>query len=124
MYFIMSSIWNGQYYYVFGALFCVFLLLLITVSEISLLLTYFKLTAEDYNWWWSCFISSGSCAFFFFFQATQYFGTMETNSFSSYALYFGYNFVLCLGIFLMTGSVGFLSSLYFNKFIYGAIKVD
>ena len=124
MYFIMSSIWNGQYYYVFGALFSVFLLLLITVSEVSVLLTYFKLTAEDYNWWWSCFISSGSCAFFFFFQAIQYFGTMETNSLSSYALYFGYNFVLCLGIFLMTGSTGFLSSFYFNKFIYGAIKVD
>jgi len=123
-YFIMSTIWNGQYYYMFGALLVVFLILLVTVAELSVLINYFLLVEEDYDWWWRSFYNSGSCAIFFMIQASHYFLQMKTNSLSSYFLYFGYNFILCFGIFLMTGSVGFFSSFFFNKTIYSAIKVD
>ena len=51
LYFIMTSIWFGTtYYYVFGFLLVVGLLLFITLAEMAITLTYFQLCAEDYNW--------------------------------------------------------------------------
>lgn len=124
MYFIMNSMWMGQYYYVFGVLFCVFIILIVSCAEIAIVMTYLQLCAEDYNWWWRSFCTGGSVALFFFCQAVLYFSSLETNSLATYMLYFGYMGLVCLGIFLMTGSVGMLSTLWFNRTIYGAIKVD
>jgi len=124
MYFIMSSLWMGQYYYVFGVLAVVFSLLILLCAEMTILVAYFHLCSEDYRWWWRSFYTSGSVALLFFMQAIHYFNTLESNSFSTYLLYFGYMSVICVGLFLMTGSVGFFSTLWFNKTIYGAIKVD
>lgn len=59
LFFILSSIWMDQYYYVFGFLLVVFLILTITCAEITMVLTYFQLCAEDYNWWWRSFLASG-----------------------------------------------------------------
>lgn len=43
----------------FGFLFLVFLILVITCSETTILLCYFHLCAEDYHWWWRSFLTSG-----------------------------------------------------------------
>jgi transmembrane 9 superfamily protein 2/4 len=51
LFFILTSLWLDQYYYVFGFLLLVFILLLVTAAEISIMLTYFQLCAEDYHWW-------------------------------------------------------------------------
>lgn len=39
-------------------------------------------------------------------------------------LYYGYMFMIAWCFFLMTGAIGFVSSLTFVNKIYGAIKVD
>ena len=59
LYFIMSSVCMDQYYYVFGFLLIVFIILAITCAEMSIVLTYFQLCSEDYNWWWPSFIYGG-----------------------------------------------------------------
>jgi transmembrane 9 superfamily protein 2/4 len=66
MYFIFNSIWMGQYYYVFGFLLLVFMILLITCADIAMVFCYFQLCAEDYNWWWRSFLTSGSTAGYVF----------------------------------------------------------
>ena len=38
-------------------LFLVMIILVITCVEISIALTYFQLTSEDYNWWWRAFLT-------------------------------------------------------------------
>lgn len=43
LFFILTSIWLDQYYYVFGFLLLVLVLLLVTSAEVSILLTYFQL---------------------------------------------------------------------------------
>ena len=40
-----------QFYYLFGFLFVVFIILIITCAEITIVLCYFQLCSEDYNWW-------------------------------------------------------------------------
>merc|ERR1711937_821525 len=59
MFFIMSSIWQHQFYYLFGFLFLVLVILIVTCSEVSISLAYFQLTAEDWRWWWRSFFVSG-----------------------------------------------------------------
>jgi transmembrane 9 superfamily protein 2/4 len=43
LFFIMSSLWMDQYYYVFGFLFLVYGILAVTCAEISIVFTYFQL---------------------------------------------------------------------------------
>ncbi|KAI2656832.1 Transmembrane 9 superfamily member 2 [Labeo rohita] len=64
LFFILNSIWSHQMYYMFGFLFLVFIILVITCSEATVLLCYFHLCAEDYHWWWRSFLTSGTIGFF------------------------------------------------------------
>jgi len=124
LYFMMSSVWQHQYYYVFGILLVVFFILLLTCAEIAILYTYFQLCGEDYQWWWRSFTTAGSTALYVFGYSIFYFKQLEANTFASYVLYFGYMALVSFMIFLMTGTVGLLSSLHFNKTIYASIKID
>jgi len=124
LFFILSSMWMDQYYYVFGFLLLVFAILCVTCAEITMVLVYFQLCSEDYHWWWRSFLTSGSTALYVFCYSAFYFSKLEANLAITYFLYFGYMSIICFGLFLMTGLVGYTSSLWFTKKIYGSIKVD
>jgi len=124
LYFILASVWMDYYYYVFGFLFLVFVILIITCAEITLLFNYFQLCNEDYQWWWRSFGNAGSTAIWVFLYSFVYFQQLEANSFATYVLYFGYMGLASLGLFLMTGFIGVASTLWFNKSIFGSLKVD
>ncbi|PSN35447.1 Transmembrane 9 superfamily member 2 [Blattella germanica] len=49
LFFILNSLWSSQMYYMFGFLFLVFIILVITCSETTILLCYFHLCAEVRN---------------------------------------------------------------------------
>lgn len=124
LYYIMSSVWMEYYYYVFGFLFLVFLILVVTCAEITILFTYFQLCSEDYHWWWRSFCNGGSAAFYVFLYSFVYFKQLEANTLATYVLYFGYMGLVCFGLFLMMGFVGLSTSLWFNKTIFASIKID
>merc|ERR1719482_2066684 len=125
LFFIMSSIWQHQIYYMFGFLVLVLIILIITCAEIAIALTYFQLTSEDYHWWWRSFFSSGASAVYVFMYSILYFNTrLEINSFVATIVYFAYMGIISLLFFLLTGSIGMISSFIFVKAIYGTIKVD
>lgn len=50
LFFVLNSIWSSQIYYMYGFLFLVFIILLITCSETTILLCYFHLCAEVRKW--------------------------------------------------------------------------
>jgi transmembrane 9 superfamily protein 2/4 len=124
LFFILSSMWMDQYYYVFGFTFLVFAILIVTCAEITMVLLYFQLCAEDYHWWWRSFLTSGSTAAYVFLYSSFYFSKLESNLPITYFLYFGYMGIISFGIFLFTGTVGFFAALWFNVVIFGSIKVD
>mmetsp|Transcript_34090 Transcript_34090/g.79202 ORF Transcript_34090/g.79202 Transcript_34090/m.79202 type:complete len:641 (-) Transcript_34090:205-2127(-) len=125
LFFIMSSLWQHQFYYLFGFLALVLVILVITCAEISIALTYFQLTSEDYNWWWRSFFSSASSAVYVFLYSILYFSSrLQIEKFVSTLLYFGYMFIISVVFFLLTGSIGLIASFYFVKVIYGSIKID
>lgn len=125
LFFIFSAIWENQYYYLFGFLFLVFLIVIISCSEIAVVMTYFQLCAEDYHWWWRSFVASGGCAIYVFFYSIFYFITeLEITEFVPSLLYFGYSFLISFTIWIITGTIGFFSSYFFVSKIYAAVKID
>mmetsp|Transcript_17393 Transcript_17393/g.32590 ORF Transcript_17393/g.32590 Transcript_17393/m.32590 type:complete len:653 (+) Transcript_17393:107-2065(+) len=125
LFFIMTSLWMDQFYYVFGFTLVVFVILLITCAEVTVLLCYYQLCAENHRWWWFSFFASGSTAAYTFIYSFFWFRSLEASKMLiTYMLYFGYMFLICTAMFLVTGSVGALTSLWFIRKIFGTIKVD
>lgn len=46
LFFIFTAIWENQFYYLFGFLFLVFIILIISCSQISIVMVYFQLCGE------------------------------------------------------------------------------
>uniref|UniRef100_A0A3Q2VXU9 Transmembrane 9 superfamily member n=1 Tax=Haplochromis burtoni TaxID=8153 RepID=A0A3Q2VXU9_HAPBU len=125
LFFILNSIWSHQMYYMFGFLFLVFIILLITCSEATILLCYFHLCAEDYHWWWRSFLTSGFTAVYLFIYAVHYFfSKLQIIGMASTILYFGYTMIMVLIFFLFTGTIGFFACFWFVNKIYSVVKVD
>ncbi|CAH0700359.1 unnamed protein product [Spodoptera exigua] len=125
LFFILNSLWSSQMYYMFGFLFLVFVILVITCSETTILLCYFHLCAEDYHWWWRAFLSSGSTAGYLFIYCCHYFVTkLNIEDAASTFLYFGYTLIMVFLFFLLTGTIGFMACFWFVRKIYSVVKVD
>ncbi|KAF4678194.1 hypothetical protein FOL47_003256 [Perkinsus chesapeaki] len=125
LFFIMSSLWQHQFYYLFGFVVLVYLILIITCAEVSIALTYFQLTAEDYRWWWRSFFVSGSSALYVFGYSLMYLGTrLQIVDAVSIAVYIGYMGMISFAFFLLTGCIGFVATFFFVRAIYGSIKSD
>ncbi|XP_028515708.1 transmembrane 9 superfamily member 4 [Exaiptasia diaphana] len=125
LFFILSAIWENQFYYLFGFLFLVFVILAICVSQISIVVTYLNLVSEDYHWWWRSFFMSSSCSFYVFLYAVFYFVTkLKIVDFIPALLYFGYTVIMVFTFWLLTGTIGFYSTYFFIRHIYSAVKID
>ncbi|XP_037031079.1 transmembrane 9 superfamily member 2-like [Bradysia coprophila] len=124
LYFALNSIWASQMYDIFGFQFSIFLILVITCSESTILLCYSHLRAEDYRWWWRSFLSSGFTAVYLFGYCCHYFVTkLDVQDVASTILYFGYTLIVVFLFFLMTGTIGFLACLWFIRKVYSHIEV-
>ncbi|KAE8677816.1 Transmembrane 9 superfamily member 6 [Hibiscus syriacus] len=75
LFFILTSIWLHQFYYIFGFLFIVFVILIVTSAEITIVICYFQLCSEDYLWWWRSYLTSGSSGLYLFLYSAYYFFT-------------------------------------------------
>ncbi|KAM3321417.1 transmembrane 9 superfamily member 11 [Capsicum chacoense] len=126
LFFIMSSLWMGRVYYVFGFLLIVMILLVVVCAEVSLVLTYMHLCVEDWKWWWKSFFASGSVAIYIFLYSINYliFDLKSLSGPVSATLYLGYSLVMVLTIMFATGTVGFLSSFWFVHYLFSSVKLD
>jgi transmembrane 9 superfamily protein 2/4 len=126
LFFILSSIWLGRFYYVFGFLLVVLLLLTIVCAEVSVVLTYMHLCVEDWRWWWKAFYASGSVALYVFLYSINYlvFDLQSLSGPISAILYIGYSLLMAIAIMLSTGTIGFLVSFYFVHYLFSSVKID
>ncbi|KAL2763846.1 transmembrane 9 superfamily member 4 isoform 2, partial [Daubentonia madagascariensis] len=120
-----AAIWENQFYYLFGFLFLVFIILVVSCSQISIVMVYFQLCAEDYRWWWRNFLVSGGSAFYVLVYAIFYFvNKLDIVEFIPSLLYFGYTALMVLSFWLLTGTIGFYAAYMFVRKIYAAVKID
>jgi len=125
LFFIFSAIYENQFYYLFGFLFLVFIILAISCSQISIVMVYFQLCGEDYRWWWRSFVVSGGSAVYVAAYSLFYFVTkLEIDEFVPTLLYFSYTIIMVVTFWLLTGTIGFYAAYTFIRKIYGAVKID
>jgi len=125
LFFILTSIWLNQFYYIFGFLFIVFVILIVTCAEITIVLCYFQLCREDYHWWWRAYLTAGSSALYLFAYAIFYFfNKLEITKLVSGILYFGYMLIISYAFFVLTGTIGFYACFWFVRKIYASVKID
>nr|CAG8469448.1 276_t:CDS:10 [Entrophospora candida] len=103
LYFIMNSIWGSKVYYLFGFAALVFIILTITCSEVTILLCYFHLCAEDYHWSWRAFFTSGASGFYIFLYSIMYYATrLQISSLTNTVIYFGWTGAISLMFLVLT----------------------
>jgi transmembrane 9 superfamily member 2/4 len=104
LYFIMSSIWFSRIYYMFGFLFLCYGLMIITCAAVTVLMVYFLLCAENYNWQWRSFLAAGMSAGYVFLNAIIYWlSKLSLGGFSASVLYVGYSLLVSFLFFILTG---------------------
>jgi len=125
LFFILNSIWQHRFYYLFGFLFLVFVILILTSAEITIVMCYFQLCSEDYHWWWRAFFTAGSSSVYLFVYSVYYWATRaKTAKFVAGLSYLGYVFILSYVFFVLTGFIGFISCFWFVRKIYASVKID
>lgn len=123
--FVFHSIWQDKssYYYMFGFLGLIASVLLLTVMEISIVMTYFMLCAENWQWWWrSFFVGAGSAVWIFIYSGWYYWTKLAVQGFASGLLFFAYSALACCVYGVLVGTVGFLASYAFVRKIYGFVS--
>merc|ERR1719331_561437 len=125
MYFVFTSFWNYKFYYVYGFLLLVFLILTVVTICVTIVVTYFLLNNEDYRWMWTSFAASSSTAgyvllysIYYFFMKTKMSGFFQT------LFYFSYMLIFCLALGIMCGTLGYCGCSVFVRRIYRNIKSD
>ena len=125
LYFLFSSFWHYQYYYVFGFLGLVFINVILVCCCMSVLLVYLLLNREDHRWWWLAFVAPSSTGFYVFLYSIYYFNHITLmHGLLQTCFFFGYMLLGSIAISLMCGAVGFISSYFFVKVIFKNVKVD
>ncbi|KAL7900392.1 Nonaspanin [Trichoderma sp. SZMC 28014] len=125
LYFIMSSIWFSRIYYMFGFLFLCYGLMIAVCSAVTILMTYFLLCAENYNWQWRSFLAAGMSGGYVFLNCLLYLITkVKLGGFAGVVLYIGYSALISFLFFILAGTIGYFSSWWFVRKIYSSIKID
>ncbi|KAF2668307.1 endomembrane protein 70 [Microthyrium microscopicum] len=125
--FVFKSLWvdKSGFYYMFGFLSVVGVILILSVVEVTIVAVYLQLCAENHQWHWTSFLVGGSSSFWIFaYCLYYYYFKLHIHGFVSSMLFFSYSFLACGVYGLLTGTVGFLAAYAFVRRIYTAIKVD
>lgn len=111
----------------FGFLGLVSVILFVTCIEVTMVMIYFQLCAEDYRWQWKSFVISSSSTWFILAFGIYYYVHKAQKMDLEYmsAVYFFTYLVLGMGAYLVcTGISGFFATYWFIRKIYGAVKID
>lgn len=110
LYFIISSIWFSRIYYMFGFLFLCYGLMIIVCASVTVLMTYFLLCAENYNWQWRSFLAAGTSGAYIFLNCLVYLITkVKLGGLAGTVLYIGYSALISMLFFILAGKPIFAS---------------
>jgi transmembrane 9 superfamily member 2/4 len=125
--FLLNAVAQSQILYVFGLVSIVFLILLVTCAEMSVVFTYLTLSNEHWAWNWQAFLTSASSGAYMFAYTQYYLYTQPsfgTTSLVSIMLYSSYSLIMSSAFALLTGCVGYYASSWFVFTIYSSVKCD
>jgi transmembrane 9 superfamily protein 2/4 len=122
--FIMAALWLHETYYKMKFLLFALMALGVVSALVGIGLCYMQLRAEDHRWWWKSFANcamAGCSAYLYvlcFLDSRLHLTTIVAVRFY---LICTTMISICIGLF--SGSVSFLSSLWFTRTIYASVTV-
>jgi len=121
----MSALWLHQLYYVMGFLLAVGVVLVATCAQVSIVMCYLQLCAEDYRWWWKSFWNCATGGIYVFLYSIWFLSSrMKMVGLFPVIIYLTYMAMISIFFGIFCGAVGYLSSLWFTRKIYGSLKSD
>eukprot|EP01133_Synstelium_polycarpum_P004068 gene4068-4740_t len=115
---IQALYWHNTY-----TLFVSFILMVINVVVINMLVEFYQLSREDYNWWWrSIFGPAFSAIYIFIYMLVTGLPMLHESGTGFY--FFMYSLIASLLCALFFSSIGFLGNLWFTKKIYSTLHFD
>ena len=125
VYYIHLTLWGRQYFELYSIILILFVILLIVTACISVTLTYFQLSLEDYRWWWRSVFSVGSLSLFVLSYALYfYYTSSQMHGFQQALQFFGYMLIASYILFLMLATVSFISSFGLVYYMYSRLKFE
>jgi transmembrane 9 superfamily protein 2/4 len=125
LFFIMSALWLHQIYYVMGFLLAVLMILAATCAQVAVVMDYLQLCGEDHRWWWKSFFNCASAGIYLFLYSLWFLASrLELVGVLPVVVYLTYMSMISVLFGLFCGSMGFMTAFWFNRTIYGALKVD
>lgn len=123
--FIMNALWINQIYYIMGFLIIVGFVFTLSCSTTSMVMCYCQLCNEDHRWWWKSFFNGAATSFYLFVYSIWYLVTkLELVGILSITVYISYMALICFAFGLYCGGIGLISSFWFCRKIYAAVKCD
>eukprot|EP01065_Artemidia_motanka_P025496 TRINITY_DN30488_c0_g1_i1.p1 TRINITY_DN30488_c0_g1~~TRINITY_DN30488_c0_g1_i1.p1 ORF type:complete len:675 (+),score=207.14 TRINITY_DN30488_c0_g1_i1:67-2025(+) len=123
--FILSSLWQGMVYYVFGFLSLVFFVVVLTAILTTIVAIYYQLVYEDYHWWWRSILVPGGMGIHFFLYSCYYYDSvLHVRTWLGTLIFFQFSVWVSVAVFLGMGTIGFFSGFLFVRSIYSAVKVE
>jgi len=125
LYYVLTSLWNYKFYHVYGFLLGVYFILTIVVGMTSIIVVYFCLNAENWQWQWTAFGSGASTAVYVFLYGIYYFAMKtQMHGFLQSSYYFGYMTLISLNLGILCGTLGHGAASRFVNAIFANVKVD
>ncbi|EAY10647.1 endomembrane protein 70, putative [Trichomonas vaginalis G3] len=123
---LMDSIWiSHSPYRLYLLLFIIFLAMVATACEVSILVVYLYLAHENYNWWWISFYTAAySGAYYFVYSIIYLFTFYKPATKIAVISFLLVSLLIGIIIFLINGASGFLSSLIFVTMLFKELKME
>jgi transmembrane 9 superfamily protein 2/4 len=125
LYFVFGSIWSRHIFPMFGCLLLCTTLAIICTCTVTVQMVGSMSRAGNYKWQWRSFFISGSSAFYVLaYLLVVRLGSLSQAGLVPICLYIGYSLLISFLMFVLLGSVGFVTTFFFLRNIYSNIKVE
>lgn len=122
---LFGTMWGDAMNYIFGVMALTGTLWLATCALTSVAVVYYNLCGENHRWHWLGFLAPSSCGFpIAIFVTWYFFAKIRATTLTAVLVYSLYMLLFTYMYVIISGAIGFISSFYFVRFIYGPTKSD
>lgn len=125
LFFVYTALFHYKFYYMYGFMELIFILLLFVTMAMNVIVVYFTLNNEDHKWQWVPSKIGFSVGLYVFLYSLYYY-TYRTNMSGSlqFVHFVSMNITLSIFVALMCSSVGFYAANLFVSRIYRVSKFE
>ena len=124
-YYVLSSVWRSWMFAVFGVFLLNILSLVAVIAVASMLMTYWCLKSENWNWWWRAYLNGASAGvFMYIFCVYQMAFVFKIDLISSDIIFLLYSLLASVFFGMICGTASLAASYAFVLFIFGRVKMD